>query len=184
MHTKYIILDRDGTLIKHIPYLSNPDFVELESGVVETLAYFKEKGFKLFLHTNQSGIERGFFNIEDAIACNYKLIQLLGLGEDIFDKICIAPNLNELPNNYRKPSPLFANEIMNENNVTKNELIYIGDSVCDLQTAVNIGCIGLGIKSIDSSLTDFVLANPSSKLRVVNTWFDVKNYFKDINEHI
>lgn len=176
---KYIVLDRDGTLIKHIPYLFNPDFVELEPGVRETLSYFKEKGYKLFLHTNQSGIERGFFNIEDAIACNNKLIELLDLGNTIFDKICIAPNLTELACNYRKPSPLFANEIMEENNITKAELIYIGDSICDLQTALNIGCVGLGIKSKDCNLEDFVLTN--SSLKIFDTWIEIKNYFKQIN---
>jgi D-glycero-D-manno-heptose 1,7-bisphosphate phosphatase len=177
---KYIILDRDGTLIKHIPYLFNPDFVELEPGVKETLSYFKEKGFNLFLHTNQSGIERGFFNIEDAIACNNKLIELLGLGNTIFDKICIAPNLKEIVTNYRKPSPLFANEIIKENNITKEQLFYIGDSICDLQTALNIGCAGLGIKSQDCSLTDFVLTN--SSLKIFDSWFDIKNYFKQMNK--
>jgi D-glycero-D-manno-heptose 1,7-bisphosphate phosphatase len=178
-NNKYIVFDRDGTLIKHIPYLFDPDLVELKPGVREALIYFKKKGYKLFLHTNQSGIERGFFNIEDAIACNDKLIELLDLGNTIFEKICIAPNLTELACNYRKPSPLFATEIMEENNITNAQLIYIGDSICDLQTALNIGCVGLGIKSQDSHLADFVLANPS--LKFFDSWIEIKNYFKQIN---
>lgn len=175
----FIVFDRDGTLIKHIPYLFNPDFVELKPGVKETLFYFKEKGYKLFLHTNQSGIERGFLKIEDVIACNDKLIELLDLGNTIFEKICIAPNLSELVCDYRKPSPLFANQIMSEYNITNAQLIYIGDSICDLQTALNIGCVGLGIKSSDGNLVDFVLANPS--LKIFDDWSDIKKYFKQIN---
>ena len=116
---------------------------------------------------------------QERLYINDKLIELLDLGNTIFEKICIAPNLTELACNYRKPSPLFATEIMEENNITNAQLIYIGDSICDLQTALNIGCVGLGIKSQDSHLADFVLANPS--LKFFDSWIEIKNYFKQIN---
>ena len=109
---KYIIYDRDGTLIKHIPYLFEPEKVELLPYVIELLKVFKSKDYKLFLHTNQSGIGRGYFDINDCISCNNKMIELIGLGKDVFEKICIAPDFPPNNNSYRKPSTKFGNEII------------------------------------------------------------------------
>ena len=53
-----LFLDRDGTLIRDCHYLSDPDKVEVISGVGESLKKASHAGFLLFLHTNQSGIAR------------------------------------------------------------------------------------------------------------------------------
>ena len=46
--TKYIVFDRDGTLIKHIPYLFEPNKVELLPTVKESLKLLKSNRFKFF----------------------------------------------------------------------------------------------------------------------------------------
>ena len=142
---KAIFFDRDGTIIKHVHYLSNPNEIELIPGVKRFLSFLKTNKIKLFLHTNQSGVERKFYKLEDVHNCNARMIELLDLEKDIFTKICIAPNLKKIKKNYRKPSTLFANEIMNEYDFSNLEVLYIGDSECDLQTAVNIGCTGFAL---------------------------------------
>lgn len=142
---KAVFFDRDGTIIKHIHYLSNPNEVELIPGVKKILSFLKKNKIKLFLHTNQSGVERKLYKLEDVHNCNARMIELLDLEKDVFTKICIAPNLKKIKKNYRKPSTLFANEIKNEYNFSNSEILYIGDSECDLQTAVNIGCTGFAL---------------------------------------
>ena len=87
--TKYIVFDRDGTLIKHVHYLHNPGKVELLPTVPESILLLRENGHKLFLHTNQSGVGRGMFSIKDVELCNNRMIDLLGFGKDIFESICI-----------------------------------------------------------------------------------------------
>ena len=59
--SKYIVFDRDGTLIKHIPYLSSPSQVELFGDTIKSINLLVENRVKLFLHTNQSGISRKYF---------------------------------------------------------------------------------------------------------------------------
>lgn len=56
---KALVLDRDGTLIEHVPYLHKPEDVRLLPGVREGLAAARAGGLTLFLHTNQSGVGRG-----------------------------------------------------------------------------------------------------------------------------
>jgi len=158
LKNKYIVLDRDGTLIKYKPYLSNPLDVELSYGVKDFLHNLIKHSNMLFLHTNQSGVSRGYFKLGDAESCNNHMIKLLGLGENIFERICIATELRLSVDSYRKPSPLFGNEIIEDYNIKKSDLVYIGDNISDLKTAYNIGCIGYGI--INESLSPNVSKNP------------------------
>lgn len=145
MNKKAVVLDRDGTLIKYVPYLHHVKNVQLIRGVSEALRLLKNKGYKLFLHTNQSGVSREYFTLDDAKKCNNEMIRLINLGDNLFDKICIATDLPSEENSYRKPSPRFGNEIMVKFNIDKSNLIYVGDNISDLETAKNIGCRGYGL---------------------------------------
>ena len=142
---KAIVFDRDGTLINYIPYLHQPKDVKLIDGVSEVLKLLKSKGFKLFLHTNQSGVGRGYYSLEDVEKCNNEMLRLINLGNDLFEKICIAEDFPPLKDTYRKPSPKFGNEILNEYQIDRSNLVYIGDNISDLETAKNIGCRGFGV---------------------------------------
>lgn len=136
---KALFLDRDGTLIHNIPYLSDPDKVEPVPGVAQALQKAKDLGYLLFLFTNQSGIGRGYYTLQEAEACNTKLIELLGLGENIFTAICIAPEAPEDPQIYRKPSPKFILEMIEHYKLSPKECIIVGDRLADVQAGVNAG---------------------------------------------
>lgn len=148
---KALILDRDGTLIEHVPYLADPADVRLLPGVPAALATAREAGASLFLHSNQSGIGRGLFKAEAVDACNCRMIELLGFGPDVFERICIAPEHPDVPSVYRKPSPAFAQEVMRDFNLGPEEICYIGDRGSDLATARAAGTRGLGV---DTGLDD------------------------------
>ena len=59
-----VFLDRDGTIIHDPGYLSDPDGVELLVGVAESLPALARAGFEFIIVTNQSGIARGRYTIE------------------------------------------------------------------------------------------------------------------------
>jgi len=100
-----IFLDRDGTLIENRHYLAKPEGVAVLPGVREGLRVARERGAKLFLFTNQSGVGRGFFTLADVEAVNRRMLEAIGLGDDLFAGICIAPERPDEPQVYRKPSP-------------------------------------------------------------------------------
>ena len=161
LKNKYIVFDRDGTLIKYKPYLKNPDEVELTPGAIIFFKNLITNSNKLFLHTNQSGVSKGHFKLSEVKRCNDVMIQLLGFGENIFERICIATELEANNLSYRKPSPLFGETIIKDYKIKKSDLIYIGDNVSDLETAFNIGCQGFGIinnnlnHNVSNNLYDF-----------------------------
>ena len=144
---KHIIFDRDGTLIKHKPYLFKSSEVELLPYVKSSLELLKKNNCILYLHTNQSGVGRGMFNLEDAVLCNNKMIKLLGLGNKIFNEICIAIDFPAKEKTFRKPSPDFALSLIKKYNISIKDLIYVGDSICDLETAKNVGCNAFGLNT-------------------------------------
>jgi D-glycero-D-manno-heptose 1,7-bisphosphate phosphatase len=145
--TKHVVLDRDGTLIRYIPYLHDPARVEVLPTVADGLTRLVQAGCKLFLHTNQSGVGRGYFSMADALACNVEMLKQIGLGDDLFEEICVCPETPEQEIAYRKPSPRFGAEIVAKHAADKSRLWYVGDNVTDLLTAKNIGCRGVGVST-------------------------------------
>lgn len=142
--SKYVIFDRDGTLIKFVSYLHKKEDIILIDGVIKALKLLKDNNCKLFLHTNQSGVSRGYFKLEDVKVCNQKMIELIGLG-NIFEDICVATDFPPKDNTYRKPSPKFGLEIIKKYQIEASNLIYVGDNISDLQTAKNVGCKAFGV---------------------------------------
>ena len=59
-----VFLDRDGTLIEHVHYLSDPALVKLLPGAAEALTRFRRAGLARVLVTNQSAIGRGMLTVE------------------------------------------------------------------------------------------------------------------------
>tara|TARA_B100001057_G_C22551030_1_gene833448 strand:- start:105 stop:650 length:546 start_codon:yes stop_codon:yes gene_type:complete len=173
---RYIVFDRDGTLIKYKPYLFKPDDVRLTEGSREIISNFLERGYMLFLHTNQSGIGRGYFKIEDVLECNKKMIQLLNIKTKIFEEICIAGDYPPDKNSYRKPSPRFGKEIITKYKIQSDELIYIGDNTSDMETAFRLNCKAYGINFNDKvQLLDKKNIAEKFNYKVYESFLEIEN---------
>lgn len=134
-----LFLDRDGTLIEHVPYLHDPAGVVLLPGVREALLRAKEASIRLFLFTNQSGVGRGLFTLADVAAVNQRMLDLLGLGADLFTAICIAPEHPDEPSAYRKPSPRFIEETLALHGIDRDAAWMLGDSAVDWEAGLKAG---------------------------------------------
>lgn len=58
---KCLFLDRDGVILQECNYLDDPKQVRLEHGIREVIRLAKDNEYLVFVVTNQSGIERGYF---------------------------------------------------------------------------------------------------------------------------
>jgi D-glycero-D-manno-heptose 1,7-bisphosphate phosphatase len=134
-----LFLDRDGTLIVDKHYLSDPAGVEVIPGVPEALSRARELGYGLFLFTNQSGIGRGMYTLEDAHRCNVRMEELIGLPAPLFADVCIAPEAPDEPQQYRKPSPRFILESIARHSLDPEKCWMVGDNVADMQAGRNAG---------------------------------------------
>jgi len=174
---KYVVLDRDGTLIRHIPYLSDPARVEVLQTVVEGLTLLVGLGMKLFLHTNQSGIGRGYFSMADAVKCNEAMLSQIGLGANLFTDICICPEAPHGDINFRKPSAKYGLEILHKFGAGVTDICYIGDNVTDLLTAKNLGCTGAGVDTGGHNLRQSLMElGLGEKFPVFNRFLDAAKF--------
>lgn len=137
--SKALFLDRDGTIIVDKDYLADPAGVELIPGAAKALRRARELGYQLFLFTNQSGIGRGYFTLDDAHACNDRMIELLKLGPTPFVDICIAPETPDQSSLYRKPSPRFITESIVRHHLDPAQCWMIGDRESDIEAGINAG---------------------------------------------
>ena len=144
---KALFLDRDGTLIIDKVYLSDPEGVELYPRVGDILSRLRTAGVKLFLFTNQSGIGRGYYTVEDAQRVNQRMIELLGLPKPGFDEICIAPEAPDQPMIYRKPSPRFILETLPKYGLKPVECLMVGDAESDIGAALSAGIPAVALRT-------------------------------------
>ena len=60
-----ILLDRDGTIIVDRGYVGSVDRVEFIEGAPEAIAWFNRAGIPVAVVTNQAGVARGLYGIDD-----------------------------------------------------------------------------------------------------------------------
>lgn len=145
---KAIFLDRDGTIIKDKNYLSHPSQIEWMPQAVEGLKLLRQKGFELFLITNQSGIGRGYFNLNDLELVHGELntmMEKLGIGS--FKAIEYCPHLPEQQCLCRKPGTQMLERVFNRyNNIDKSKSWMLGDkdidALCGQKAQINSAIIG------------------------------------------
>src|SRR5262249_2545046 len=102
-----VFLDRDGTIIADKDYLSRPEEVVMLPGAAAALKRLQDAGFKFFVVSNQSGVGRGYFTMEDVDKVNERICQELRQDGVTCEEIYIAPEAPEQPSRGRKPSPQF-----------------------------------------------------------------------------
>lgn len=144
-----VFLDRDGTLIEEKDYLSNPDDVTLIPGVVEALKLLRDAEFALVLVTNQSGIARGYFTLDDYEAVASRLDQLLAEEGITLDDSRFCPHHPEITGEClcRKPSTGMHREASDLLGLDPSLSFFVGDRILDLLPALELGGEGILVRT-------------------------------------
>ena len=134
-----LFLDRDGVIIKDLDYISDPNEVTLEGGILELLFNAYIADWKVVVITNQSGISRGFFDWSDYEKVTRQMMKLLGKPTKISAIYANGFGPNDKDYNWRKPNPGMIIESATRLNINLNESILIGDRYSDLIAGLNAG---------------------------------------------
>ena len=150
---KAVFLDRDGTIMKEGDYLHDPAQVEVFTPALAGLKQLADAGFLLFIVTNQSGVGRGYFTMDDVHKVNERVTDEFAKAGVRFERIYIAPEAPDKPSRGRKPSPQFLFDARDEFGLSLAECYMVGDKLIDLECGWNAGvgkCIlvrtGYGLK--------------------------------------
>jgi D-glycero-D-manno-heptose 1,7-bisphosphate phosphatase len=132
-----VFIDRDGTIIEDADYCSHPKQVKALPGVTEALRRLKSKGFKLIVITNQSGIGRGLFNIDQYRSVESEVSRQL--GHSLIDATYFCPDVPGQYSSHRKPSPGMILQAKREHRIDLTRSFFIGDKEIDVECGRNAG---------------------------------------------
>lgn len=135
-----VFLDRDGTIIHDAHYLSRPDQVRLIDGAGEAIARINTAMVPVIVITNQSGIGRGYFTLDEYASVAARLDSLLSpLGAHI-DATYFCPHAPDDKCECRKPGDLLFRRAQEEiPAVDLSHALYIGDRMRDIQAGLSFG---------------------------------------------
>lgn len=132
-----IFLDRDGTLIEDTGYAHRIDDLQFLPGVIEGLKRLRER-FLFFIITNQPGIERGFYTIDDfQMFHRFFLDQLRRQGIEI-ERTYFCPHIGGC--DCKKPSTKYMDEAIRLYGIEPTDSWVIGDHPSDIIMGNNARC--------------------------------------------
>ncbi len=147
MNKRFILLDRDGTIIVEKNYLAHPDQVELLPGAVEALKELKSLGLGIVVITNQSGIGRGYFDLETLTKIHQRLNELLLENGVVLDDIYFCPHTPEDECLCRKPKVELVEKAMKKHNFDPKLSFVVGDNRGDIELGRSIGAITILVRT-------------------------------------
>ncbi len=139
IYKRFVILDRDGTLIVERNYLSSPDGVELLANATEGLRRFKELGWGRLVVTNQSGIGRGYFTGDTVNAIHDQMAALFARRGAEIDGIYVCPHAPEDDCDCRKPRTGLVLKAAADWGFKPSDCLFIGDKACDIDLGRALG---------------------------------------------
>jgi D-glycero-D-manno-heptose 1,7-bisphosphate phosphatase len=160
---KAVFLDRDGVINIEKDYLFRIEDFKFIDGVFNSLKYLQDKGYLLFIVTNQSGIGRGYYTLNDFNKLTSWMLKEFKKNDIIISQVEFCPHIPQDNCLCRKPKTLMIDNILKNFDINLNNSWLIGDKKSDIQCAINSGIKNtIQVKSghkfdTKTNLADFVL---------------------------
>jgi len=158
-----IVLDRDGTLVVDSGYMSGKDQLKLNPAAVKFLRKLVNQNVHIAIATNQSGIGRGLFTLQDCLEYNLRMREFI---KDFFsleiDLIAICPHSPASECYCRKPSPTLLKICMELRSIKKHNTIFVGNSESDFESGSRCE-----VRTYD--------VNNFAHLRLIEEWIENQN---------
>ncbi|KAA3610855.1 MAG: HAD family hydrolase [Planctomycetota bacterium] len=141
-----VFLDRDGTLIREVPYLRDAGQTKVLPGVAEALQALNRAGVLLVVVSNQSGVARGLLDEGDLLAIQHSIDRQLsrtGARIDAYyhcphhTSVGIVPQRRQC--RCRKPLPGLLERAAEDFSIDWKRSAGVGDDIRDLQAFAAMG---------------------------------------------
>lgn len=169
---KAFFLDRDGTINVDFGYVGKPENLVLLSGAAEAIKKMNDAGFLVIVISNQSGVARGYFTVEDVENVNNRLNEMLKEYGAHIDAFYCCPHLPDgiikeyaVECNCRKPKLGLFKKAITDFELDPKECYACGDKERDVSNLVDLGIPelhlgitdGKNIKGHFTSLYEFII---------------------------
>ncbi len=147
-----VFVDRDGTLIRDVGYLSRVEQLEILSNVPEALRLLNENEYTVVVVTNQSAVARG--RLTEAVLADIhgELLTRLARRGARLDAVYYCPHHPtegfppyKIVCDCRKPNTAMIRRAVTELNLDPSRSYMVGDQIIDMELAARTGCKGIWI---------------------------------------
>lgn len=177
-----IFLDRDGTLIEPVHYLTRPEQVRLLPKAAPSLRAWQSLGFALVLVTNQAVVGKGLLTLAGLARVHDRLEYLLAAERAHLDGIYACPEPQRGPDRRRiehpdrKPGPGMLLRAARELDLDLSRSWMVGDSLTDALAGKNAGCAhsvlvraaGASAEDEGDAAVDFVVSDLAQAVTLVH----------------
>jgi len=146
MKNKAVFLDRDGVINKDHAYVYKIEDVEFIDGIFDVCCQFKQRGYKIIIVTNQSGIGRGYYSEQDFEALTEWMKAQFAANGCVIDAVYFCPHHpTEAIEPYlfdcdcRKPKPGMFSKAIRDFELLPSACAMIGDKASDMFAAEAAG---------------------------------------------
>lgn len=142
---KAIFFDRDGVLNREIgDYVCKIEDFELLPDAVDCIALAREHGFRVIVITNQGGIDKGLYTVDDLHAFHRILTDACAARGLEIDEIFFCSHHPIVGKCLcRKPGSLMLEKAMAKYNIDPERSLMIGDTQRDMDAAAEANVRGL-----------------------------------------
>ncbi|MGK5640995.1 D-glycero-alpha-D-manno-heptose-1,7-bisphosphate 7-phosphatase, partial [Streptomyces sp. URMC 126] len=134
-----VLFDRDGTLVRDVPYNGDPARVVPAPGARQAVSLLRRLGVPLGVISNQSGVARGLLTLSQVDRVNARVERLLGR----FDVWAVCPHGPHDGCPCRKPAPGLVLTAARALGVDPEDCVVIGDIGSDMEAAAAAGASGV-----------------------------------------
>jgi histidinol-phosphate phosphatase family protein len=148
-------LDRDGTIIRDANYIGDPGAVQLLPGAAQAIHRLNERDIAVIVVTNQSGIARGLFSLDEYEAVRRRLDDVLDDADARIDASYMCPHHPDVtgPCDCRKPGLLLYRQAIAEHDLDPTHSLFAGDRWRDVEPGMALGGVAILIDS-ESTLAE------------------------------
>lgn len=160
---KAIFLDKDGTLIKDVPYNVDPAHIKCYPDIFPALRLLQKRGYKLVVISNQSGIAKRYFTTADLEIAFSTLRDQLKAEHIRLDGIYYCPHADvtdELQCDCRKPLPGLLYKAAEALQIDLKKSWMIGDILNDVAAGRAAGCQTILVDRNKKERLDDRISNP------------------------
>jgi D-glycero-D-manno-heptose 1,7-bisphosphate phosphatase len=144
----FLILDRDGVINEDSDaYIKSPEEWIPIPGSLEAIAMLAERGYKIVVLTNQSGLARGLFDAETLERIHAKMIAAVEAAGGRIEAIFHCPHGPEDFCQCRKPKPGLFRAFAERYGVNLAGVPAVGDSFRDLEAARAVGAMPILVET-------------------------------------
>ena len=156
---KFVLLDRDGVInFDSDAYIKSVDEWRPIPGSIEAIAALSRAGFEIVVVTNQSGLSRGLFGLDELEAMHAKLRALVEEQGGAVGGVYYCPHLPEDDCNCRKPRTGLLDAVERDYGCPVADSVLVGDSMKDVELARRKGCRPVLVRTGNGARTLAALA--------------------------